>query len=149
MIKDMLKFRPLDFFGLIVLIWLLVTIVLNFFLPHSLFFKYIELEAESPVCRNEAQKVTGTRWALMTTPSEGVDQIYPIGVNEAADRFPWDGGVYKMGISTSTWFPKINVDAGEYEWKATTLRLNILWIFPLYLTETERPTSNVFTVLEC
>lgn len=44
---------------------------------------------------------------------------------------------------------KINVDAGEYEWKATTLRLNILWIFPLYLTETERPTSNVFTVLEC
>lgn len=146
---DLFKFKPMDFFAALALMWAGVTLVLNLAIPHSWFFTYNNLAAETPVCQNDRQEIQGNRWALIHTPSSGVDQIFPVGINEAADRFPWGDGSYPSGVSTSTWFVRVNVDPGMYVWKATTLRLDFLYVFPIYLDESERPISNTFEVIEC
>lgn len=144
-----MKFRSTDSIAFVTAAWVVITLMLNFVLPHHWFFTYLSLDAETPVCRDSTQRITGVRKALMSFPASGVDQIYPVNINEASDRFEWSEGFYPSGVSTSTWRPTISVAPGIYEWRATTLKLNVLYIFPVYLTESERPVSNLFEVIDC
>ena len=141
--------NPTNVLTLGVTIWVFITLILNFVVPHQWFFDYKSLVVDDEVCRDTKQQITGVRWALLRTPASGVDQIFLVGVNQASDRYEWGEGRYPQGLSTSSWSTTLNVPPGEYMWKATTLKLNVFYMFPVFLGDKERPVSNKFNVIVC
>ncbi len=130
-------------------LWLVITLALNFLIPTSWFFEYKSLHAEESICRDATQAVQGERWALIGMKSSGVDQIFLHGTGASTDRYEWSDGYYDAGTSISTWRPQVTVPPGIYYWEATVLKINPLYIFPVYLNSTERPQSNIFEVIDC
>lgn len=129
---------------ILVVVWMSITLVLNFVIPNDWFFKYISFHA-SDVCVGERQKMTGVRWSLYTYKSSGVDQaFYPNGTHPL-DRREWNGR-YFQGHTTSTWSEEIYLPPGKYEWRATTLQIRLFYIFPVYIDGIK---TNVFEINEC
>lgn len=140
--------RLTSYFWLVVMTWVVITLLLNFVVPNNWFFNYKNLHA-GDVCiddrGNGVQSITGTRWSLFTTPAEGVDQIIYVPSGRPVDRLEWSGR-YLAGETTTAWQEDIHLAVGAYYWHVSTLKIDILYVFPVYI---EPFNSNIFTVYEC
>lgn len=133
-----------DILSLIIFGWCAVTLALNFLIPEQWLLDYDQLVV-TDACFEKTHVITGTRWALLTMPAEGIDQTFRTDSQYPVDRVEWKGRYFR-GETTSSWSYQHHLPPGEYFLQSSTLKVDFLYVFPVYISGVH---SNTFRVIEC